>query len=404
MKKMLHFQVIGGISGDMTVAGLLDLGVPFSILEEGLHQLEGLAVQISSKKSQKHQITGTQFLVETTESQPQRSYRHIKQLIEASNLRPSVQERALKIFAQLAIAEGTIHNKLPEDVHFHEVGAWDSIADIVSVALCLDYLQIDDIYVSPIPTGTGFVQTAHGMMPIPAPATLELLKGFEIIQDSLPFERITPTGAAILAALAQPQPEAFQYTVERVGIGSGNQERSEVPNILRCILGCKNDSQDSQNAHHLEWLECSETNIDDSTPECLGYVHAQLFAAGALDVWFIPIQLKKNRPGLLLQVLHPPELRIAIHRLIFRETTSLGIRYQTLQRLSLKREMVQIATPWGMIRGKRSFLGEQIQFSPEFEDCRIIASQHEIPLKQVFRIVEENFWKQQNQKNPTEGV
>lgn len=390
MKKILYFNVIGGISGDMTVGAFLDLGVPFHLLEKGLQQLEGFPIHISHQKSQKHHIAGTQFVVEAKQPHSHRSYQTIRQLLENSSLALPVQETALQIFYQLALAEGKIHNQPAESVQFHEVGAWDSIADIVCVALCLDYLKIDAIYVSSIPTGTGFVQTAHGAMPIPAPATLELLKGFEVIQDSLPFERTTPTGAAILAALAQPQPKFFQYTPECVGIGTGNQDRSEVPNILRCILGFQEEAPQET---HLEWLECSETNIDDSTAECLGYVHEQLLAAGALDVWFIPVQMKKNRPGLMLQVLHSPEIRTAIHRLIFRETTTLGLRYQTIKRLSLKREMVSVQTPWGLVQGKQSHWENQTKFSPEFEDCRQIAKDCNIPLKQVFRVVEENFWK-----------
>jgi len=263
----------------------------------------------------------------------------------------------------------------------------------VSVALCLDYLQINDIYVSPIPTGTGFVETEHGTMPIPAPATLELLRGFEIIQDSLPFERTTPTGAAILAALAQPQPVSLQYTVDAVGIGTGTQNPTEVPNIVRCVLGFKNEAQAVTREDPFELIECSETNIDDSTPELLGYVHEQLLSTGALDVWFTPIQMKKNRPGVLLQVLYMPEMRSEIHRLIFRETTSLGIRYRSWKRVPLERTSVDISTAWGIVRGKKSIVDGQAQFSPEFEDCRKIATAENIPLKQVYRVVEENFWK-----------
>ena len=376
----------------MAVGGLLDLGVPFDLLQDGLQQLAGFPIHISHQKNQKHHIAGTQFWVENKEPHPHRSYEKIRQLLQASPLALPVKEKAEQIFYQLAVAEGKIHNQPPEAIEFHEVGAWDSIADIVCVALCLDYLQVDAIYASSIPTGTGFVQTAHGTMPIPAPATLELLKGFELIQDTLPFERVTPTGAAILAALAKPQPAAFHYTLAQVGIGIGTQECREVPNILRCILGCQEAPQDTE----LEWLECSETNIDDSTAECLGYVQQQLLAAGALDVWFVPVQMKKNRPGLLLQVLHAPEIREAIHRLIFRETTTLGIRYQTIKRLSLKREIVQVSTPWGKVQGKKSYWEEQVQFSPEFEECRTLAQAHNIPLKQVFRAAEEAFWKQQN--------
>ncbi len=402
MQKILHFNVIGGIAGDMVVGGLLDLGVPFSVLEQGLAQFETLHVRISHQKASRHHISGTHFLVENVAprgTHSHRSYRKIKQLIAESSLSSNVKELSFKIFEQLAIAEGKVHHTAPEEIHFHEVGAWDSITDIVSVALCLDYLQINDIYVSPIPTGTGFVETEHGTMPIPAPATLELLRGFEIIQDSLPFERTTPTGAAILAALAQPQPVSLQYTVDAVGIGTGTQNRTEVPNIVRCVLGFKNESQHVIREDPLEVIECSETNIDDSTPEFLGYVHERLLSLGALDVWFIPIQMKKNRPGVLLQVLYMPEMRAEIHRLIFRETTSLGIRYRSWNRVPLERTSVDIPTSWGMVCGKKSILEGHAQFSPEFEDCRKIATAQNIPLKHVYRVVEENFWKKQQQSS-----
>ena len=380
----------------MVVGGLLDLGVPFSVVEQGLNQIKGLHVRLSHQKTKRHHISGIRFLVENSQqgSQGHRSYQEIKQLIGDSSLSSPVIELSLKIFEQLAIAEGKVHQTAPEAIHFHEVGAWDSIADIVGVALCLDYLQITDIYVSPIPTGTGFVKTDHGTMPIPAPATLELLKGFEIIQDALPFERTTPTGAAILAALAQPQPVPFHYIVDRVGIGTGTQERSEVPNILRCILGLKSHFQAAAREPQIELIECSETNIDDSTPEWLGYVQERLLEAGALDVWCIPVQMKKNRPGLLLQVLHTPENRSEMHHLIFQETTSLGIRYRSWHRVPLERSIVEVQTLWGIVRGKQSILKGQLQFSPEFEDCRTIALAENIPLKQVYRVVEEQFWQQ----------
>ena len=397
MRRLLHLNVIGGIAGDMVVGGLLDLGVPFSLLEEGMKKLEALPLRLAQQKEKRHEISGTQFHVENLacDPHPHRSFKTIQQMIEDSFLTSPVKETVLKIFKKLALVEGKIHQKPPEEVHFHEIGAWDSIADIVCVALCLDYLKIGDIYVSSIPLGTGFVKTAHGTMPIPAPATLELLRGFDIIQDSLPFERTTPTGAAILAALAKPQPDTLLYTVDRIGIGTGSQDRHEVPNIVRCILGLQETSQDFEDSLHHEVVECTETNIDDCTPERLGYVHERLMATGALDVWFIPIQMKKNRPGVLVQVLHLPEIRLQVQRLIFQETTTLGLRFRTFQRNFLTRTIVEVQTPWGMVRGKQSTYEEQSRFSAEFEDCRKIALAHGIPLNHVFNVVEESFWKQQ---------
>lgn len=389
MKTFLYLDLIGGVAGDMLVGGLLDLGVPLSVLQEGLETLGVPEIQVHCLQEKRHQISGTHFIVKQVSSSPHhRAFSDIKKLILDSSLQSGVKERAVQIFEKLAIAEGAVHDVSPEKVHFHEVGAWDSIADIVGIALCLDYLSIHDIYVSSIPTGSGFVKTAHGAMPIPAPATLKLLSGFEIVQDSLPFERTTPTGAAAIAALAQPQPKSLRYTVDRVGTGIGTKETDAVPNILRCILGTWNTSSEPTS----ESLECSEANIDDCSPEYLGYVQEQLLQAGALDVWVIPIQMKKNRPGILLQVLHRPEQRGRVHHLIFQETTTIGVRYQPWKRVAMERTIVELKTPWGVVRGKKSRWEEHTQFSPEFEDCRNVAKTHNIPLKDVYRMVTELFW------------
>ncbi len=398
MRKILYLDLVGGIAGDMFVASLLNLGVPLSVLEQGFSQLKSPGFQFTIQSSQRHHISGTQFAVESDESAKMdhvhRSFRKIRQLICDSKLSPNVQSLALRVFERLAAAEGKIHNTSPENVTFHEVGAWDSIADIVGAALCLDYLQIHDIFASVVPVGTGFVMTAHGRMPIPAPATLELLKGFHILNDSLPYERTTPTGAALLAALAKPSPPLLTYQVENVGIGVGNQKREEVPNILRSILGLVSDIDFSASDTEMpsEQVECSEANIDDCSSEWLGYVHERLLTLGALDVWFVPIQMKKSRPGVILQVLHTPELRQHVHHLLLSETTTLGVRYHTLQRNTLKRNIVEVSTQWGVVKGKKAEIGGVLKFSPEFEDCREIALNQDIPIQTVYRVVEKNFW------------
>lgn len=391
MKSILYLDIIGGIAGDMLVGGLLDLGVPFSLLEEELKKLQIPEFEITTKREKRHQVAGTHFIVKQTHPSPaHRAFHDIKILLEKTPLKDGVRERSLKIFETLANAEGHIHQVLPDKVHFHEVGAWDSIADIVGISICLDYLAIHDIYVSPIPTGTGYIKTAHGQMPIPAPATMVLLKGFEIIKDTLPFERTTPTGAATIAALAQSAPPSFQYRINQVGIGIGTKISPDVPNILRCVLGTVSETVERES--DIELVQCSESNLDDCSPEYLGYVQEQLFEIGALDVWMTSIQMKKNRPGVLLQVLHIPEKRKCIHDLIFRETTTLGIRYCEWNRVPVKRNIVEISTPWGIIKGKEASLNGHIQFSPEFEDCRKIAKTHKIPLKDIYRIVTEHYW------------
>lgn len=390
MKKFLYLEPIGGISGDMLVGGLLDLGVPLKYIEEQLSLLSLENIRVCKNSEKRHHISGIKFSVKTDSAKehPYRSFKKIKKLIKDSELSQSVKDIAIKVFEKLAIVEGKVHNCDPQDVTFHEIGAWDSIVDIVSIALCLDYLQITDIFVSFVPTGMGTIQTAHGMMPIPAPATLLLLQGFNVIQDSLPFERTTPTGAAVLAALAKSRPKNLSYIIEQVGIGIGSKDVPDVPNILRCVIGAK---ETDDLAIPEEIIECSETNIDDSSPELLGYVHEQLMTNGALDIWFVPIQMKKQRPGVLVQVLHKPESRNEIHRILFQETTTLGVRYSEWKRKILPRESINVVSPWGNIRGKKTNFNGKLQFSPEFKDCRRIAIDNNIPLKDVYRIAIETF-------------
>jgi pyridinium-3,5-bisthiocarboxylic acid mononucleotide nickel chelatase len=236
-KNILYLEPIGGISGDMLVGGLLDLGVPFDLIASQLKALNLVEVQITQEKQQRHHLQGTRFIVKTSGSpndHTHRAFRDIQILIETSSLSSSVRNIALQIFEHLAVVEGEIHGVSMEDVEFHEVGAWDSIADIVSIALGLDYLKINAIYVTPVPLGSGSVQTAHGSMPIPAPATLKLLKGFPVVHHhGLNFERTTPTGAAVIAALAQPVPDHFEFIPDAAGIGIGNHDIAELPNILR---------------------------------------------------------------------------------------------------------------------------------------------------------------------------
>ncbi|MGK5095281.1 nickel pincer cofactor biosynthesis protein LarC [Deltaproteobacteria bacterium TL4] len=389
LKKILYLDVIGGISGDMLVGGLLELDVPFDLLETELSKLKLEGVQLASQRQERHHISGTQFSVRWNEplTPVSRPMRLIRQMFHDADFSPAVKEKALSVFSRLAEVEGRIHNQNVEDVHFHEVGAWDSIADILSIAICLDYLQIAAIYVSPVPTGMGVIQSAHGCLPIPAPATLLLLQGFPVIQDSLPYERTTPTGAAVLSVFAKPRPNPLNYTVERVGIGIGRRNFAEVPNILRCVLGHQTEPTISD-----ERVECSEANIDDCPAEWMGYAHERLMGVGALDVWFIPVQMKKNRPGTLIQVLHSALLREAIHGILFEETSTLGVRYTTWNRTVLQREETQVQTPWGRVRGKSSLAGGFQSFSPEFEDCRKIAQEYKLSIKEVYQKTKDCFY------------
>jgi uncharacterized protein (TIGR00299 family) protein len=293
---------------------------------------------------------------------------------------------ALAVFARLAAAEGKVHGVDPQDVTFHEVGAWDSIADIVCTAVALDWLAPEAVYCSVVPLGQGSVHTAHGHMPIPTPATLLLLEGFPVSQGPPDYERTTPTGAAILAALAQPAPPVLRYTPRAVGVGIGTKDSPAVPNVLRAVLGETDDAAPAS-----EWIECAEANLDDANPEWIGHLMERLFTVGALDVVLIPAQMKKNRPGTLVQVLYPPGLRATVLHELFTEGTTLGVRHYPVQRTILQRESATVQTPWGEVTGKVSIYRGQRRFAPEFEACRSIAHAAGVPLRDVYRAAEAAF-------------
>ena len=427
MAGILYLEPVGGISGDMTVGALIDLGVPLELLRDGLATLGLDTVEIATARETRHHLSGTRFIVTErgaskitpeptaapkaqghlhgakggeahpnshgkshgdSHAHPHRAYRDIREMIERSALAPGAREIGLAIFAKLAEAEGAVHGLPAGEVTFHEVGAWDSIADVVSAALALDHLHPDEIYCAPVPVGGGTVRTAHGIMPVPAPATLLLLKGFPVVHGGPAFERTTPTGAAILAATATPLPERFSYIPEKVGLGIGTRDDPEVPNILRAVIGrpalSASDGSDASGDSALETIECAEANLDDANPEWIGYLMERLLEAGALDVCLIPVQMKKNRPGTLIQTLYPPHLRDAVTALLFSEVTTLGVRFRTLERRVLARESARVRTPWGEVEGKVSHHQGKARFSPEFESCRKLARERNLPLRDVY--------------------
>lgn len=423
--KTLYLDIVGGIAGDMTVAALLELGVPLSLLQSGLAQLGLEGLTVSTEISSRHHISGTRFIVQwpgmaapgpsrnhgTQGTQGQhhhvqdhsgqthhhhaqgqsgrehhhehRAYREIRDMISGSALPAGARELALRIFEKLAQAEGTVHGLPPEEVTFHEVGAWDSIADVVCTALAVHHIDPQAVYCSPVPVGAGTVKTAHGTMPVPAPATLLLLEGFPIVQGGPAYERTTPTGAAILAALAQPAPEPFAYVPRQVGVGLGSYDGPEVPNLLRAVLG------ESSGGAGRQVIECAQANLDDANPEWIGYLMERLLEAGALDVVLVPVQMKKNRPGTQIQVLYPPALRDAVLELIFSEVTTLGVRYHTLERVVLPREQARVVTAWGAVSGKVTRVGDKLRFAPEFESCRALAKRAGVPLQDIYRAAQQ---------------
>ncbi|MCE1227110.1 MAG: nickel pincer cofactor biosynthesis protein LarC [Geobacteraceae bacterium] len=384
---VLYLDATAGIAGDMTVAVLLDLGVPLSYLNSELSKLDlaGDAFRLTEEQVQRGGMTGRYFVVHLPHTHEHHGHEHhhhrhyaaIREMITASSLTDRAKELAQRIFLRLAEAEAKAHQVLVDQVQFHEVGAVDSIVDIVGTAIALDWLKVGKVYCSAVPLGGGFVETAHGRLPVPAPATAELLKGLTVHTHCGTGERVTPTGAAILAALAEPVRQMPQMSISLVGHGAGSKDFADCPNILRGFLG-----ELPEQGGHEAVLELS-CNLDDVTPELLGYTMEQLFAAGALDVWHTPIQMKKQRPGLMLSLLCRPEQKERLAQLVMKETGTLGVRVKQLQRYVQQRRVEECQTSLGVVRFKSSPHGSK----PEYDDCCRIAREQGLALREVQQIV-----------------
>lgn len=383
--KILYLDCYAGISGDMTVAALLDLGVPLEHLEGELAKMglpEG-SYALSTSRTERNHVTALKFDVQVHDHHTHRHYGGIDAMIAGSPLADPVKERARTIFSRLAEAEAKVHGVPIEDVHFHEVGAVDSIVDIVATAICLDYLGVERLFASPLPLGGGFVETAHGRLAVPAPATAELMQGLAVHGDLTTGERVTPTGAAIVAALATSSAKQSAMRLERVGSGAGGRDFPDCPNILRAFLG-----RVEKGAEAGDEVVVAETNIDDSTPEVLGYVMERLLEEGALDVFFTPIQMKKNRPAVQLSFLCRPEQLDSLGRLVLAETSAIGLRHYPAARITLERRVEERQTPFGAVRFKLVFdNGRLLRATPEYEDCRRISREQGIPCCEVMERV-----------------
>ncbi len=374
-----YFDLVSGISGDMTVAALLDLGLPRRRLQEELGKLAGVDFRIRVGRKTVNGIRAVRFQVLPGKGQPRRSWRDIRGLIEASGLSEEVKARGLAIFSKLAEAEGKIHGVTPEEVHFHEVGAVDSIVDIVAAAIGTCFLGIDDFACSTVPLGRGLTRSLHGVLPVPAPATLELLKGFPVQGADIGAENVTPTGAAILSALVTRKGGAPAMRVEGTGYGAGTLEFADRPNVLRIVLG------ESASALGHERMLVMETHIDDMNPELYDYVLERLFAAGARDVTLSPVQMKKNRPGTLLRVVAEPEQRDELARIVLGETSTLGVRCYPVDRLVLPRKTLKLKTRFGALTVKvAEEPGGGKRATPEYDEARKIAASRKVPLKAVY--------------------
>lgn len=435
--KTLYLDIFSGISGDMFIGALLDLGVDFHQFQ---HELEKLGVggyHLHTSRQQRSHVAGTKFDVHveedgccdhghhhdahghvehghshehhhhgdehghshgpgghshshghshTHEHQHERTFADIEQLIQRSQLSTWVKERSVGVFRRVAVAEGKIHGKPPEQVHFHEVGAIDSIVDIVGACVGLEMLGKPRVLASAVVEGTGWVKCAHGRFPVPTPATLEILgaRGVAVAQCEEPHELVTPTGAALLAELVESFGPMRGLKATKIGYGLGMRENKTRPNVLRAVLG-ETSNESSTHDWETDTVAVLETNLDDVNPEILGAFVEKALTTGALDVFHTPIQMKKNRPGVLLTVLCGEAEADRFAELILRETSAFGVRRQLSERRKLRREIVSVKTPFGDVQVKLGRLdGKVVQASPEHDSCKRLAEQAGVPLKAVY--------------------
>lgn len=376
--KIAYFNCFAGVSGDMIVGALIDLGLPLELLESELKKIAIGDYKIYARKVTRKHIGAIKFDVTSGEQRVVRTWSNIRDLIEGSMLSDEIKKNSLAIFKRIAQAEAKIHQKPIDQVHFHEVGAIDSIVDVVSSVVGISRLGIEKVYSSPVATGMGMVKTEHGLLPVPTPATLELLEGAPIYSSSISTELATPTGAAILTHYATFTEQMPEIRLEKAGFGAGSREL-EIPNALRIILG-----EELEEAGEVVLIE---TNIDDVSAEVLGYTLEALLELGALDVWFTPIEMKKNRPAVALSVLMPAGYEdIAIDKIFF-ETSTLGLRVSKQSRRVAERETLSVDTPFGEIRVKvGKYKGQLISVAPEYDDCCKIAMRKGVPIKEIFEI------------------
>lgn len=416
---IIYFDCFSGISGDMALGALFNLGLDIQALRTELHKLNIDGWEIAAEPGMRSYISGTRALVHAPEQASHRHLADVRAIIEGSTLSEHVKSRSIHIFSMLASAEGQIHGISAEQVHFHEIGALDAIIDIVGVVCGLALLGVEQVYASALPLGSGWVRAAHGSIPVPAPATLALLANAKaaVLSDVSAGELVTPTGAALLAGLALFQRPAMQLL--RVGYGLGKRDPADRPNVLCAWLGRRLDQaaeprgQDSgalamggvpdqqgeaealedvvageQATSRQPELVLLETNIDDQPGEQLAYICEQLLAAGALDAWITPILMKKGRPAILLSALIPASHEPTMVELILRESSTLGIRRRSIERYVAERCIERVQTVWGSVRVKRKYWhGHDLGAMPEYEDCAAIARTHGLALRDVYRLV-----------------
>ncbi|MBV8357072.1 MAG: nickel pincer cofactor biosynthesis protein LarC [Deltaproteobacteria bacterium] len=373
-----YFDAFSGLSGDMIAGAMLDAGADFDALKSVIDALRLRGCKLSTRRKAVSGIEALKFEVEVLEPQPERHLRDIREIIEGADVAPKVARNAIRVFELLADAEAKVHNTTPEHVHFHEVGAVDSIVDIVAAAWGLDQLNVSAVLVSALPLGSGFAKSRHGIIPVPAPATAELLAGFPVRLNDGSSEMVTPTGAAVLKAFARPAMGVLPFEIERIGYGAGTKDFADRPNVLRVLLGHQGGVFDAD-----ELVEIV-ANIDDLNPQIYDHVGERLFAAGARDVTITATIMKKGRPGVILSVLAEPALREQLAEIIFAETSTIGIRFHAVSRLKLPRRTLSVETRFGTICVKVSGIGSApLTITPEYDDCHRAALTYHVPLKLV---------------------
>lgn len=388
--RILYYDCFAGISGDMNLGAMIDLGVDATYLENELQKLniEGFHLEIT--KDLRRGISGTkaEVIVENPDNEKHRHLRHVEEIINNSSLSETVKANSLKIFKLIAFAEAKVHQIEVERVHFHEVGALDSIADIVGAAICLDFLKVDKVLSSPIQLGGGTVKCAHGIMPVPAPATALIVENVPVRLGLVQHEATTPTGAAILVATVDEFTEHINFPITKAAYGIGHRDVSEVPNVLRVFLSETASAVANVNEEVATVLEC---NIDDMNPERYDFILEQLFIAGASDAWLVPAIMKKSRPAIQLNVLCTPEKVQKMKHIIFTHSTTIGLREYSIKKSMLTRTEQMVATKFGDVRVKQSvFEGKVVRSKPEYDDCRAIALQEKISIEEVEREVLKN--------------
>ena len=395
--RIAYFDCFSGISGDMVLGALVDAGADLRAIEAELRKLGLEGWTISAEKVKRGQIFATHVKVSTTEGHHHRGLSIILGRIENAKLALRAAERARRIFTRLAESEARIHNLPVEQVHFHEVGAVDSIVDIVGAAVGFELLGIDEFACSPLDVGAGQVMTAHGLLPVPAPATADLLKGIPVYTSGIQKELVTPTGAAIATTLSTSYTKIPEMTLTAIGYGAGSMDFPEKANVMRLLIGERESVVAGEHSHGSADAPITviETNLDDMSPQIYGYFVERAFAAGALDVFSTAVSMKKNRPGLLVTILCEPRNQARLTDLLFSETTTIGVRMHEARRRTLAREFLNVETEFGEVRMKISRMnGSVLNATPEYDDCQRIAATKGIPLKEVLAAATYAFQKQ----------